>query len=108
MQERYGRQVVCEVGDWEDDALQLVNPCSAGGANRQSLAEAQEEAIERFPISTSSADGIGRNRNWRPLTRDETDQFLQQSRELGWFNNEVFDVSGAYWMTGGEDSEPDF
>jgi hypothetical protein len=71
MDEPPGSFQICNVCGWEDDHVQLANPRMRGGANRESLVEAQAAALERFPFETQSADRFERDRSWRPLREDE-------------------------------------
>jgi hypothetical protein len=57
---------VCEVCGWQDDALQLASPTSPGGANRESLEEAQLRVQLAGTTSARRRDPL-----WRPLTPDE-------------------------------------
>ena len=41
---------ICEVCNWENDPVQLVNPDLAGGANRMSLNQAREAYNAGRPI----------------------------------------------------------
>jgi len=45
----YGSYDICSICDWEDDGLQLANPCSTGGANHKSLAQVQADALRQYP-----------------------------------------------------------
>ena len=71
MDEPPGSFNICDVCGWEDDHVQLANPRMAGGANRESLVQAQAEVVQRFPIEMQSAKGFERDRSWRPLREDE-------------------------------------
>lgn len=42
----YGSYDMCDICDWEDDPLQLVEPTYAGGANTPSLFDWQQNIIE--------------------------------------------------------------
>jgi hypothetical protein len=66
-----GSYEICEICGWEDDHVQLAHPRMQGGANRESLVEAQREAIDRFPLDRQSIDRHRRDPEWRPLTSEE-------------------------------------
>ena len=65
----YGSYGICAVCGWEDDGVQLANPACGGGANSESLIEAQTAAIGEYPVSVEVADGYRRDRRWRPSER---------------------------------------
>ena len=66
-----GTYEICDVCGWEDDHVQLAHPRLQGGANGQSLIEAQRDAIERIPLDQQSIDDVRRHPDWRPLTDEE-------------------------------------
>jgi len=68
-----GSYDICDVCGWEDDNVQLAHPCFGGGANSESLVEAQLEAIKRYPLEKQSLDHYQRDPEWRPLTKDEAE-----------------------------------
>lgn len=90
----YGTYLICPVCGWEDDAVQLANPCSGGGANRESLAEcqktsatwnnAQKQKYERDPV-------------WRPLTEDQVAFFTSVAQKEHWSFAGELDPALAYW-----------
>ena len=59
-----GSYQLCSVCDWEDDAVQLANPTTGGGANRCSLVEAQASPRDHAP-------GVPRDPAWRPVSEQE-------------------------------------
>jgi anaerobic ribonucleoside-triphosphate reductase len=66
-----GSYDICKICGWEDDGVQLANPACGGGANKESLIEAQEEILKRYPLPILEAKGYERNPKWRPLTESE-------------------------------------
>ncbi len=97
MDEAYGSFVICSICGWEDDGVQLANPTSEGGANRESLLAAQLKALRSFPLDVSSAEGILRSQNWRPL--EERDIALADSLKIEryWHSRAVYSEDEAYW-----------
>jgi Cysteine-rich CPCC len=71
---RPGSYDICRLCGWEDDDVQLAHPRLRGGANSQSLVEAQMEAIRRHPREKKSLDNYQRDPDWRPLTDAEADE----------------------------------
>jgi hypothetical protein len=96
-EENYGNYNICEVCGWEDDGVQLANPCSGDGANSESLAEAQEKSIKEYPLSVELAAGLKRSKNWRPLKTDEVEKYNEQKKREHWHNKAVLYESEAYW-----------
>jgi len=66
-----GTYEICDVCGREDDHVQLAHPRMRGGANRQSLVEAQLEAIARIPLDQQSIGDQQRDPGWRPVTDEE-------------------------------------
>lgn len=66
-----GSYELCAVCDWEDDGVQLANPTSRGGANAESLAEAQIALTTRLPCGLRQIEGIERDWLWRRLCARE-------------------------------------
>ena len=71
MEEPPGSFHICEVCNWEDDRVQLADPRYGGGANIESLVEAQRAALQRFPLDMQLVDGFQRDREWRPVREDD-------------------------------------
>jgi hypothetical protein len=66
-----GSYEICGVCGWENDHVQLAHPRFRGGANHESLVEAQLEAIKRFPLERRSFVNHQRDPEWRPVTDEE-------------------------------------
>jgi len=94
----YGTYNICEVCGWEDDQVQLANPCSGGGANSESLHESQVTSLEILPLEIKEYKGIKRCTNWRPLNTEEIDKYKTQAKEKHWANKGALDESEAYWV----------
>ena len=95
--EIYGTYIICEICGWEDDQVQLANPCSRGGANLVSLYESQQKAITEIPLEIREHKGIWRSRTWRPLNIQEVQEFTAQTKELQCPNKGIVYESEAYW-----------
>lgn len=67
-----GSYAICPVCGWEDDPLQLANPAYRGGANRESLAELQQEILREIPAEVTDHDGFTRDLGWRPVSPEES------------------------------------
>ena len=66
-----GSYNICTVCGWEDDHVQLAYPRMQGGANRESLYEAQTKVLSRYPLVVQEADGMKRDPQWRLPTHEE-------------------------------------
>ena len=94
-----GSYDICGVCNWEDDGVQLANPACGGGSNSQSLIEAQEEAIEMYPLSIKEVKYFKRNPKWRPLTYEEKEKYSKQRDAEYWMNAAVVSEKESYWNT---------
>jgi Cysteine-rich CPCC len=93
----YGSYVICDVCGWEDDQVQLANPACGGGANSESLIQAQTAVLARYPVGVHVAEGTRRPR-WRPLN-DAERRFAETERaEKYWKNRDVVTLHECYWM----------
>ncbi len=63
---------ICRLCGWEDDNVQLADPRYGGGANKLSLAEAQQEALRTYPPDVRRVGEYERDPEWRPLRDDDT------------------------------------
>ena len=98
MEGRYGSYGICAVCGWEDDGVQLANPACGGGANGESLIEAQAAAIDEYPVSVEVADGFRRDRRWRPLNDGEQVRARQEREQEYWKNKAIDALEECYWM----------
>jgi uncharacterized Zn finger protein (UPF0148 family) len=97
----YGSYDCCPVCDWEDDGTQISNPTSEGGANKRSLADAQEAILRRFPLEVQNFEGHLRSKTWRPLRPDEISTANLAKATSHWHSQAILAVSEAYWSKGG-------
>jgi len=97
----YGTYSICELCGWEDDGVQLANPACGGGANRESLVEAQRAALARVPLGVAESAGICRSLSWRPLTAFEVARATAERDQRYWMNPAVVEVSECYWLRAG-------
>ena len=95
----YGSYTLCEVCGWEDDGVQLANPCSSGGANGKSLVEAQEDVLKKYPLQVDVAMGHRRSKRWRPVSPREIEVFDAQRCASHWMNVAVIEERDAYWTS---------
>lgn len=77
MRDKLGSYEICEICDWEDDEVQQRWPGHRGGANQESLCEAQAEFVRRRGSDIQIVQGVRRHRAWRPLHPDECVQDSQ-------------------------------
>ncbi|MBN9694084.1 MAG: hypothetical protein J0M24_27910 [Verrucomicrobia bacterium] len=93
-EDSYGTYLICPVCGWEDDAVQLANPCSGGGANRESLAEFQRSSAtwNATQIQKYQRDSI-----WRPLTEKEIEFFTSVAQRQHWSFPGELEPALAYW-----------
>jgi hypothetical protein len=94
----YGTYEICAVCGWEDDGVQLANPTSGGGANRESLVEAQATALRQIPLGTAHPR-FNRSKNWRPLFDFEIAVFAKQKAASHWYAKAVVHEGEAYWAS---------
>jgi len=95
----YGSYNICDLCDWEDDGVQLANPACEGGANRESLIDAQAAALERFPLGVKERDGFTRSPLWRPLNSREIAVARDQRVEKHWKNMALVEPGECYWAS---------
>ena len=69
--EPLGSYDICDVCGWEDDEVQQRWPGLHGGANAESLCDAQARFLARVSAETDLAGGARRHSSWRPLRPEE-------------------------------------
>ena len=88
-----GSYDICPICDWEDDMVQLTHPDMAGGANKVSLIEAQQNFIKFGASEENLKDRV------RPPTSDD----IKDTRWRPWDPTKdavsKTDIqSGYYWL----------
>ncbi len=95
--DHYGTYDICDVCGWEDDGVQLANPACEGGANGQSLIEAQAVALQEHPLDEREVDETKRSDTWRPLNVKEIAKAESERKDTHWKNKAILETSDAYW-----------
>lgn len=96
-EQTYGTFNICGICGWEDDNLQFGNPASGGGANSESLIEAQRAALREYPLTVLEEADIKRDPAWRPLSEKEIAAAESAQKEEHWKDKSVYKLSDAYW-----------
>ncbi len=96
-EEFYGSYDICPICGWEDDGVQLANPCSGGGANGESLHECQQQILKQYPLGIGEASGFTRDSEWRPLTEEEVSRYEERRKQSHWNEKAILEPASAYW-----------
>jgi Cysteine-rich CPCC len=96
-----GSYEICDVCDWEDDHVQLTHPTMRGGANAESLFEAQRRALALVPLELRTHGDLTRASAWRPLQigdpgLDNASDSPSDGR--GYFEAAAGDAVPYYWQ----------
>jgi hypothetical protein len=93
-EEVYGSYEICPVCGWEDDPVQLANPCSGGGANKESLVDCQKRVVT---WSAQQMSVFGRDADWRPLSEKEIQHFAAIAKSKHWSFMGETSPALVYW-----------
>jgi hypothetical protein len=96
----YGSYEICEICNWEDDAVQLANLASEGGANKGSLLDEQDKILKKYPIEIQNHNGFVRDPQWRPINDNERERYIAEKKENHWSNIGWRNPHFAYWRWG--------
>ena len=96
--EQVGSYDICPLCGWEDDPVQLTYPGMAGGANTESLFDAQQKFVQTMPADRQLHRGFRRDPSWRPLRREEARTRSDQPNSgREYFDAIPFDGPAYYW-----------
>lgn len=93
----YGTFDICVVCGWEDDGVQLANPACGGGANKESLIDAQVTALAKVPLNVATLASFVRDGRWRPLNNAECESAVRERETRYWLNKAIWEPEQAYW-----------
>ena len=79
--------------------MQLANPTSTGGANGESLAQAQQNALSSFPLGVEVASGFRRGSGWRPLSSTQIVHYEALRGRKHWHSKGISHEREAYWSS---------
>lgn len=92
-----GSYDICPVCDWEDDHVQLAHPLMRGGANRESLVEAQIAILKKIPLAVREHGGFKREECWRPLKEEEMKVRADAPTDGQSYFEATAEEPGYYW-----------
>ena len=69
----------------------------SGGANKESLCESQRIWIEKIPLEVQEYNGYSRDKDWRPLTIEESSSAAPTTTRN--YFNEAAEESPLYYWT---------
>ncbi len=95
-----GSYEICGVCGWEEDPVQAANPCTGGGANPESLSEAQDnfQSTPDADLDELASNEFTRDPAWRQLNLNERAIFSSKSENGTRFpNRRIENVSEYYW-----------
>jgi len=93
-----GSYNICKICGWEDDHVQLAHPRMQGGANRESLYEAQTKGLSKYPLVVQEVDGVKRDPQWRLPTDEEADvRASAPTSGYGYFEAAAMGEPDYYW-----------
>jgi alpha-N-acetylglucosamine transferase len=96
----YGGFEICPLCDWEDDALQMCNPASCGGANAESLIQLQKifaESVKGLDDNNSKFKGYEKDPTWRRFTTEEINLAERDTAENAFKNKCNNNPEDVYW-----------
>jgi hypothetical protein len=97
-EEPAGSYDICPICQWEDDAVQLMHPTLQGGANRESLAEAQARVLQKISPVQDEWEGYRRDSLWRPLTESEISKSQNEPKTgFAYFVSAGEIIAKYYW-----------
>lgn len=98
-----GSYDICKICGWEDDPVQLAHPRMQGGANRESLYEAQTKVVSKYPLTIQELDGVKRDPQWRLPTEEEAAVRADAPKSgHDYFEATATEEPGYYWRQNGD------
>lgn len=95
--EGLGSYDICPICEWEDDVVQQQFPGSKIGANKRSLYETQMTILNKLPIEITEFNGFNRDKNWRPLYKDDVIEIDEPRNGQEYFNSAGSNKIQYYW-----------
>lgn len=92
-----GSYSICSICGWEDDHVQLRFPAMRGGANKESLYEAQQIWIKKIPLEIQEYEWRVRDKDWSPLKLEECSSRIPTTG-LEYFNAAAEEPPPYYWQ----------